>query len=52
LTITTKDYDDGNPIKQNSTRLEKLSKIYLSAYATFEVNGQTVWKETEHRLFF
>ena len=26
----------------------KISQIYLSLIGTFEVNGQTVWKEAEH----
>jgi hypothetical protein len=30
----------------------KMSKIYLSLNGTFEVNGQTVWKETEYGLCF
>ena len=30
----------------------KISQIYLSLIGTFEVNGQTVWKETEYGLCF
>ena len=31
---------------------KRMSKIYLSSNGTFEVNEQTVWKETEYGLFF